>query len=84
MQLLCIPPIIHHIIFNVLIKIAPIIYFISGIIFTIMLEIYLFLILIHSPKEQYYQRITLLNPDKHLNIEDKLKMLKENGPFYHP
>jgi hypothetical protein len=51
MQLLCIPPIIHHIIFNVLIKIAPILYFTSGIIFTIMLEIYLFLILIHCSKE---------------------------------
>ena len=49
MQIWSVPPILHHIIFNWLVTIGPILYFFAGIIFTIVAQIYTCIIILSVP-----------------------------------
>jgi hypothetical protein len=49
MQIWSIPGIIHHVIFNWLVTIGPILYFFAGIIFTFAAAIYICLLFLHVP-----------------------------------
>ena len=76
-KLWCIPAILHHIVFRVLIKIGPILYFFGGIFFTFALLIYLLLIAFNVPLSEYRQQWHHLHPPKDMNIEKKLKYMKQ-------
>ena len=77
MQFWCIPPIIHHIIFNWLNEIVPLIHFCAGIVFTISVEVYIFLLLMHVPFKERNDMQRHQNPPRHLPVDEKLKFMKD-------
>lgn len=67
---------LHHLIFKVLVKIGPIVYFCLGVIFTLLLEIYLTLLVLNANEDEYRENTKHLYPKKQLSIEKRLKILK--------
>lgn len=77
MSLWLIPGVIHHVIFNYLIKIGPIMYFTAGVLFTLALEVYLILLLLDANENEYRDYTKSYHPLKQESIDKKLSHLKQ-------
>ena len=79
MGLLVVPGLIHHIIFKYLNRIWPILYFCSGMFFTLALELYLILLLLHANEQEYKDYTEYDHISKSEAIEKKLEILKSQA-----
>lgn len=78
-QLWLLPGLLHHLVFKVLIRVGPIVYFCLGVVCTLLLEIYLTLLVLSANENDYREHTRHHHPKKTLNVENRLKVLKDGS-----